>query len=102
MFLPTAALDVLSAPSAFAEPAPLGRYPTPVEPVPSLSRSDCELWVKRDDLTHPVYGGNKVRKLDRILADAKRARPGGEHARQTVAMRIATLGAVGSHHVLAT
>jgi 1-aminocyclopropane-1-carboxylate deaminase/D-cysteine desulfhydrase-like pyridoxal-dependent ACC family enzyme len=48
--------------------------------------------VKRDDLTSPLYGGNKVRKLEYILADA-RARG---------ATRLVTIGAVGSHHVLAT
>ena len=50
------------------------------------------LWVKRDDLTHPRYGGNKARKLAHVLPDA--ARRG--------ARRLVTLGAVGSHHVLAT
>ncbi|NPD88583.1 MAG: pyridoxal-phosphate dependent enzyme [Asgard group archaeon] len=30
------------------------------------------LWVKRDDLTSQLYGGNKLRKLEFILADAKR------------------------------
>jgi 1-aminocyclopropane-1-carboxylate deaminase/D-cysteine desulfhydrase-like pyridoxal-dependent ACC family enzyme len=70
----------------------LGRYPTPVEHLGSLSRPGCELWVKRDDLTAALYGGNKVRKLEAILEDvvAKRAQ------------RIVTFGAAGSHHVLAT
>lgn len=57
-----------------------------------MSRGRCALWVKRDDLTAPLYGGNKVRKLEYILADA-RARS---------ATRLVTIGAVGSHHVLAT
>ena len=70
----------------------LGHYPTPVEPIPGLSAPDCALWVKRDDLTHDVYGGNKVRKLEHLLEDA-RARG---------ARRLVTVGAVGSHHVLAT
>jgi 1-aminocyclopropane-1-carboxylate deaminase/D-cysteine desulfhydrase-like pyridoxal-dependent ACC family enzyme len=48
--------------------------------------------VKRDDLTHPVYGGNKVRKLAALLEDA-------QHEGAT---RIVTIGGVGSHHVLAT
>ncbi|MGD0675421.1 MAG: pyridoxal-phosphate dependent enzyme [Polyangiaceae bacterium] len=69
-----------------------GHYPTPVQRIVRLSRDDAELWVKRDDLTHPVYGGNKVRKLE-VLFDALGTLPGA---------RIATLGAVGSHHVLAT
>ena len=53
---------------------PLGHYPTPVERVEGLSvRSPyaSELWIKRDDLTNDVYGGNKVRKLEWLLADAR-------------------------------
>jgi D-cysteine desulfhydrase len=71
---------------------PLGHYPTPVEPVAALSAPGCDLWVKRDDLTHHVYGGNKVRKLEYLLEDAS----------VRGARRLVTLGAVGSHHVLAT
>jgi len=70
----------------------LGDFPTPVERLETLSTSRCDLWVKRDDLTHAVYGGNKVRKLERILA----------HARARGATRLVTVGAIGSHHVLAT
>jgi 1-aminocyclopropane-1-carboxylate deaminase/D-cysteine desulfhydrase-like pyridoxal-dependent ACC family enzyme len=70
----------------------IGRYPTPVERLASLCRPGCDLWVKRDDLTAEIYGGNKVRKLERILADATARR----------ARRIVTFGAAGSHHVLAT
>jgi len=76
-------------------------YPTPVEHLTRLSRvgdagdptfAPCDLWVKREDLTHPAYGGNKVRKLERILVEA-RARG---------VRRIVTVGAAGSHQVLAT
>jgi 1-aminocyclopropane-1-carboxylate deaminase/D-cysteine desulfhydrase-like pyridoxal-dependent ACC family enzyme len=70
----------------------IGRYPTPVELLTALSKPGCDLWVKRDDLTHEAYGGNKVRKLERVLAEVC--------ARG--AKRIVTVGAVGSHHVLAT
>jgi 1-aminocyclopropane-1-carboxylate deaminase/D-cysteine desulfhydrase-like pyridoxal-dependent ACC family enzyme len=70
----------------------LGTYPTPVHELTQASRGRCALWVKRDDLTGQLYGGNKVRKLEYILADA-RARG---------ATRLVTIGAVGSHHVLAT
>lgn len=66
---------------------PIGTYPTRVERIESLG-----LWVKRDDLTNPLYGGNKVRKLDHLLAEAERR---GKK-------RIVTVGAAGSHHVLAT
>ncbi|MEO6418771.1 MAG: pyridoxal-phosphate dependent enzyme [Polyangiaceae bacterium] len=70
----------------------VGTYPTPLQPLQQLSQPRCALWVKRDDLTHPLYGGNKVRKLERILVEA----------RKKGASRIVTVGAVGSHHVLAT
>jgi 1-aminocyclopropane-1-carboxylate deaminase/D-cysteine desulfhydrase-like pyridoxal-dependent ACC family enzyme len=64
----------------------LGSYPTPVLQVGE------RLWTKRDDLTSAVYGGNKVRKLELLLGAAR-------DAGQT---RILTLGAVGSHQVVAT
>jgi 1-aminocyclopropane-1-carboxylate deaminase/D-cysteine desulfhydrase-like pyridoxal-dependent ACC family enzyme len=70
----------------------IGTYPTAVEHLMALSRPGCDLWVKRDDQTHPRYGGNKVRKLEHILCEARRRG----------ARRIVTLGAAGSHHVLAT
>jgi D-cysteine desulfhydrase len=49
------------------------------------------LSVKRDDLTDSRYGGNKVRKLEHLLAIAERR--GGV---------VLTAGATGSHHVVAT
>ena len=69
-----------------------GSYPTPVARLALLSTAASALWIKRDDLTSPIYGGNKVRKLGRLLDDA----------RQRGASRVVTVGAVGSHHVLAT
>jgi len=66
---------------------PLGEFPTPVERLPAL-----DVWVKRDDRSGAPYGGNKVRKLEFLLADAI--------ARG--ARRIVTLCAFGSHHLLAT
>jgi 1-aminocyclopropane-1-carboxylate deaminase/D-cysteine desulfhydrase-like pyridoxal-dependent ACC family enzyme len=84
--------ESVSQPTPFL---PLGRYPTPVERLdPGLlpPMGEAEIWVKRDDRTHDVVGGNKVRKLEFLLADA-RAR-GATH--------VWTVGAAGSHHVLAT
>lgn len=77
---------------SLSPPLQLGRYPTPVALVTALSRPTSALWVKRDDLTHEGYGGNKVRKLEYLLAEAL--------ARG--AARVVTVGAAGSHHVLAT
>ncbi len=70
----------------------LGRFPTPVQRVEGLTPAGVELWVKHDDQSGLAYGGNKVRKLEFLLAEA-RARG---------ARRLVTLGAIGSHHVLAT
>ena len=72
---------------------PLIAGPTPLQHDEALSRAaGGEVWIKRDDLTHPVYGGNKVRKLERLLGDA--IAQGAD--------TIITTGAAGSHHVLAT
>jgi D-cysteine desulfhydrase family pyridoxal phosphate-dependent enzyme len=63
----------VSAPRAF-DPSAFGLLtgPTPLHPLPRLSEvlGGPEIWVKRDDLTPPGGGGNKVRKLDVILPDA--------------------------------
>lgn len=71
----------------------IATLPTPVERLAQVSEStSAEVWVKRDDLTSPTYGGNKVRKLEYLLGDA----------RAKGADTLITVGAVGSHHVLAT
>ena len=71
--------------------------PTPLEPLDRL-RSELgggpRLWVKRDDLTGLALGGNKARKLEYLLADARAQRSDvlitvgaaqSNHARQTAA-----------------
>jgi 1-aminocyclopropane-1-carboxylate deaminase/D-cysteine desulfhydrase-like pyridoxal-dependent ACC family enzyme len=70
----------------------LGSYPTPLRKVELEAEHDGELWLKDDGQTAPAYGGNKVRKLERLLA----------LARHQQAQRLLTVGAAGSHHVLAT
>ena len=47
---------------------------TPIEQMLGLQKRFGldSLWVKRDDITTSIYGGNKPRKLEFILADAKR------------------------------
>ena len=50
-----------------------GHYPTPLEELPRLRASigNCpQLLIKRDDLTGPGFGGNKVRKLEYLFAKA--------------------------------
>ncbi|MFB0562244.1 MAG: 1-aminocyclopropane-1-carboxylate deaminase/D-cysteine desulfhydrase [Candidatus Lokiarchaeia archaeon] len=51
-----------------------------------------ELWVKRDDITTDLYGGNKPRKLEFVLAEA--IQEGKE--------KVITYGGLGSNHCLAT
>jgi L-cysteate sulfo-lyase len=50
----------------------LAHLPTPIEPLERLSAhlGGPQLFVKRDDLTGLATGGNKVRKLEFVLADA--------------------------------
>lgn len=37
--------------------------PSPVQEISFLSTASCQLFIKRDDLIHPVISGNKWRKL---------------------------------------
>lgn len=49
----------------------LGILPTPLYQLPNVSRVlGRKVWVKRDDMTGVALGGNKVRKLEFLLADA--------------------------------
>jgi D-cysteine desulfhydrase family pyridoxal phosphate-dependent enzyme len=52
----------------------LAKLPTPLEPVKRLGKAlgGLELWFKRDDLTGFGLGGNKVRSLEYLAADAIR------------------------------
>jgi 1-aminocyclopropane-1-carboxylate deaminase/D-cysteine desulfhydrase-like pyridoxal-dependent ACC family enzyme len=68
----------------------LGAFPTPVHPLQHLNIDN--LWIKRDDQSASVYGGNKIRKLEFILAAARRRK----------ARHLVTLGGIGTHHGLAT
>jgi D-cysteine desulfhydrase len=68
---------------------PLGRFPTALDTVDVAGRT---ILVKRDDLCADGYAGNKVRKLEFLLADAQ----------QRGARTLITAGATGSHHAFAT
>ncbi len=74
----------------------LGTLPTPVQRLDKLERAlgehAPELYIKRDDLSGMLYGGNKVRKLEFILG---RAIQGSYH-------EVLTFGGAGSNHALAT
>jgi len=50
----------------------LGLLPTPIQYCPNLSADlGVKLWVKRDDLTGPAFGGNKIRNLEWRMAEAQ-------------------------------
>ena len=71
----------------------LGHRPTPVETVRvSADGGTRTILVKREDRSGAIYGGNKIRKLEFLLAEAVRVG----------ARRLITAGAAGSHHALAT
>jgi len=73
---------------------PLARLPTPLEPLPRLSRrwGGPRLFVKRDDLTGAALTGNKVRKLEFSLGEALEGSGG----------RVVTCGGLQSNHCRAT
>ncbi len=75
---------------------PLGTWPTPLEPAPRLASllglRPGDLWVKRDDLTGLGGGGNKVRKLEHLCAEALRSG----------ATALVTSGAAQSNHARLT
>src|SRR3979490_869578 len=50
----------------------LANLPPPLEPMKRLSAhlGGPNLWVKREDCTGLVFGGNKLRKLDYVLKEA--------------------------------
>jgi D-cysteine desulfhydrase family pyridoxal phosphate-dependent enzyme len=68
----------------------LAHLPTPVQPLPRLSAElgGPQLWIKRDDLTGLAFGGNKIRKLEFLLAEAQ-----AQGARTLI-----TRGAIQSNH----
>ncbi|NOX50600.1 MAG: D-cysteine desulfhydrase family protein [Gammaproteobacteria bacterium] len=72
----------------------LGHWPTPLEPLPNLSRElgGPTIWLKRDDCSGLATGGNKTRKLEYLIGAAVADR----------ADTIITFGAVQSNHARQT
>ena len=72
----------------------IGHWPTPVESAAEFAHANglASFWTKREDLSHPLAGGNKVRGLEFLLADVQRRG----------AKSILTLSSVGSHHICKT
>ena len=51
----------------------VGVFPTPIQKLHNISRLlGTSVYIKRDDLTGLGLGGNKTRKLEYLLADARR------------------------------
>ena len=73
----------------------LGDFPTPIDdlaPVMRDARLSAPAYVKRDDRSSTVYGGNKVRTLEVLFAEALE---GG-------ATHVVSTGAFGTNHGVAT
>jgi len=74
----------------------LGMYPTPIEEMPrlraALGDGAPRLFVKHDDYTGPGFGGNKVRKLEYLFAEAQR----------TGVDAVLTVGNIRSNHARVT
>jgi len=69
----------------------LGDWPTPVARLANIGQ-DCRIDIKNDAMSGPLYGGNKVRKLEFLLAEAA----------ANGAQEVMTFGVAGSNHALAT
>lgn len=71
----------------------LAETPTPLEALPRLSRElGRAIYVKRDDVFGPALGGNKVRKLEFLLAAAQ----------ASGARKVVTFGGLQSNHARMT
>lgn len=80
--------DYFPALAAQLQPVPLCSLPTPVVYASPLGE---HAWIKRDDISAEEYGGNKMRKMEFVLADMKRR--GARH--------VVTIGATGSNAAVA-
>lgn len=71
----------------------LANLPTPLEKMKAdFIDEDIEVWMKRDDLTEFVGSGNKIRKLEYLLYEA----------REMGATVVVTCGGIQSNHCRAT
>jgi L-cysteate sulfo-lyase len=72
----------------------LGHFPTPIEHLKNISNflGGPQIYIKRDDCSGLATGGNKVRKLEFLMADALEKK----------AELVVTIGAVQSNHARQT
>ena len=70
------------------------QLPSPIQPIfdPLFDQKGLQIYVKREDLIHPVIMGNKWRKLKYNIREAQTQ---GYH-------RLVTMGGAFSNHILAT
>ncbi len=73
----------------------LTNLPTSVDRLTELEKElnlkNGEIYIKRDDKNHHIYGGNKLRKFEFIFAEAMRKKKKG----------MITLGGIGTNHGIA-
>lgn len=73
----------------------LTNVPTPIERLTGLERKfdlvDGQIFLKRDDKNHDVYGGNKLRKFEFIFGDVIKKKKKG----------VVSYGGIGTNHGLA-
>jgi D-cysteine desulfhydrase len=73
----------------------LSNIPTNIERLSNLEQtlkmSGGEIYIKRDDKIHQIYGGNKLRKFEFIFGNAVERKKTG----------MITIGGIGSNHCLA-
>jgi len=73
------------------------RLPSPLQRLEWSRLSGVQLWVKRDDLIHPIISGNKWRKLKGIFE----ATPGSPTSPQGEPTMVVSFGGAYSHHLSA-
>ena len=72
----------------------IGTWPTPVQAAEVFGAQQGlrSLWIKREDLSHPICGGNKVRGLEYLLG----------RAQQRGVKTLVSFSSAGSHHLSKT
>ena len=74
----------------------LSNVPTPIDRLTELEKhlnlqDSVEIYLKRDDIDHNIYGGNKLRKFEFLMAHALKKKKKG----------VMTFGGIGTNHGLA-
>ena len=71
----------------------IGIFPSPIHKLENISRLlGTNVYIKRDDMSGLALGGNKLRKLEYLLADAQ----------DTGAELVFTTGGAQSNHAMLT